>query len=97
MTVLRDLLANCMANGTMLEEQLQACRVLMGEAMMDGDVHTGTLAGVTGLLLLVGMARLVTLAHDDRPPVFILDRYLNIPRDKAALAAHMFHVRENFP
>ena len=94
MTVLRDLLASCVANTTILEGQVQECQHLVGNLLMDGEVHTGTLGGVTGLLLFISVVRLVTLAHDDRPPTFILDRYLNIPINKAALAAYMFPVIE---
>ena len=75
-TILRGLLASCMANVTLLEDRLQDCQVLVEAALGDQDeVATGTLAGITSLLVLVGAIRLVVLHRDGNPPVFILDRY----------------------
>ena len=78
MTVLRQLLATCVANITIIEEQLKDCQLLVEAALGDQDeVAAGTLAGITSLLVLVGAVRLVVLHRDGNPPVFILDRYLS--------------------
>ena len=76
MGVLRDLLAHCVANATILEGRLQECQRLVEASVVDQEVETGTLLGITGLLILVGCIRLVVLARDGRPPIFVLDRYL---------------------
>ena len=75
-TVLRDLLAHCVANATILEGQLVECQQLVEDSLSDEAVVSGTLSGITSLLLLVGTVRLIVFHLDGRPPVFILDRYL---------------------
>ena len=76
-SILRTLLASCVANNTVLEGQLGECQRLVEAALVDGEVNTGTLAGITGVLILIGLVRLVVLARDGSPPVFFLDRYLS--------------------
>ena len=76
--ILRGLLAQCVANSTLLAAQLRECQELVEAALGDQDeVASGTLAGITSLLVLVGAVRLVVLHRDGNPPVFILDRYLS--------------------